>query len=510
MANYLIGIGGTGARVIESAIFLSFAGLGPDHLNIIIIDPDEANGNLTRTKTLIQLYKTCKEYFRDLPDDNFLLKTKISTPENYVWSVFERHNVKLSDYIYFSILQSTNKTLADFATVLFTEEELNTPLNEGFRGHPSIGAVVISEIPKNKDPWLSFFREIKEKTKNPYEAKVMLVGSLFGGTGASGLPTLSKVLKESEEALIDNNKNKILLGGIFVLPYFNFEFKEEDLLKQQIKMFVTSDNFYIATKAALRYYDTKELPFDEIYLIGDDSPRSVGKFSPGSKTQENMPDFIELISTLAAFDFFSQPSPQNIERTKFFYSRYESDTVKWHEIPTTRNINLKDEKTQEFKSKLTITTLFSYILSTYGYNTLGKTKVDYTWYLDNFKKDSPSSTGNIEKIKSLIELSKQFLWWLSSISKSRFSLFDISQFAKDEPKLNVPITLIDPEENPSNITSILKNAEDRKNENLKFDNFVKIMNKMKVKKELTTSSKFIDLFFKSAQRFSQDAYNINI
>lgn len=59
--NYLIGIGGTGARVVEAAVFMCAAGYGPDELSIFLIDPDKGNGNLARTTNLIDLYKDCKK-----------------------------------------------------------------------------------------------------------------------------------------------------------------------------------------------------------------------------------------------------------------------------------------------------------------------------------------------------------------------------------------------------------------------------------------------------------------
>ena len=55
--NYLIGIGGTGARVIESFVYLCAAGYGPDNeVTIFFIDPDKANGNLERTTAVVDNY----------------------------------------------------------------------------------------------------------------------------------------------------------------------------------------------------------------------------------------------------------------------------------------------------------------------------------------------------------------------------------------------------------------------------------------------------------------------
>lgn len=51
MSYYLIGIGGTGARCMESFIHLNGAGLLKDNqaVNLLYVDADVSCGNLTRT-----------------------------------------------------------------------------------------------------------------------------------------------------------------------------------------------------------------------------------------------------------------------------------------------------------------------------------------------------------------------------------------------------------------------------------------------------------------------------
>ena len=44
--SHIIAIGGTGAKFLESLIHLCAAGLGPEKISPIIIDPDTANGNI--------------------------------------------------------------------------------------------------------------------------------------------------------------------------------------------------------------------------------------------------------------------------------------------------------------------------------------------------------------------------------------------------------------------------------------------------------------------------------
>src|SRR4051794_26873422 len=56
--NFLIGIGGTGARCVEAVLHLCAAGLGPEDLWVGFIDQDADNGNLTDAKDLLRALGT--------------------------------------------------------------------------------------------------------------------------------------------------------------------------------------------------------------------------------------------------------------------------------------------------------------------------------------------------------------------------------------------------------------------------------------------------------------------
>ena len=53
MKNFIVGIGGTGAKCLEHLLHCCSAGLGPDNLWAGMVDQDEANGNVSRTKILL-------------------------------------------------------------------------------------------------------------------------------------------------------------------------------------------------------------------------------------------------------------------------------------------------------------------------------------------------------------------------------------------------------------------------------------------------------------------------
>lgn len=62
MSNLIaIGVGGTGAKLVEALIHLSASGHSPDTIYPILIDQDLHNGNVQRTKKVIQQYKILNE-----------------------------------------------------------------------------------------------------------------------------------------------------------------------------------------------------------------------------------------------------------------------------------------------------------------------------------------------------------------------------------------------------------------------------------------------------------------
>lgn len=76
---FLFGIGGTGARVLRSLTMMLATGvkLGVDEIIPIIIDPDAANADLTRTVSLLNNYSAIREKLQFSTDnkiDSFVQK----------------------------------------------------------------------------------------------------------------------------------------------------------------------------------------------------------------------------------------------------------------------------------------------------------------------------------------------------------------------------------------------------------------------------------------------------
>lgn len=316
MSYYFISIGGTGAKVMESLTHLCIAGLLPDHDKIFIsaIDPDVGNGNLERTATALNNFNVFQNFF--VGNDTPLFKNKISIVNPFPWNPTGTDKT-LDDMIEFQI---HNKTpVGMLYETLYTKIERNTTLNEGFRGHPSIGAAVLA---KKFDEGSKLTNHIEKTISEGDSVKIFLAGSVFGGTGASGLPTVARLLKNN----LKDYSDRISIGAILILPYFSFSPTENF-----DELFARSENFLPNTKAALKFYSERQNLFDSTYFIGDSVLSPVNQFSVGSSNQRNEAHIVEFYAALAAIDFFNR----NINSTNVFkyICHHQPNFFAWNDFP---------------------------------------------------------------------------------------------------------------------------------------------------------------------------------
>ncbi len=521
--NYLIGVGGTGARVIEAMTYLCAAGYGPKELNVFIVDPDEGNGNLTRTTSLLARYKTCRDSLSGRGGAR-LFKTVINTPEPAVWNVVRNKNQQLGDFINVEGIEQPE--LKDLISVLFTDKELTTELNEGFRGHPSIGSVLMADLDpvKTTNPWKMLWDDIGSVGK-AHDLRVFLVGSVFGGTGAAGVPTFGapKTLKNAPECKI-GDASKILLGAALVLPYFTMD--EDDDGQKMIKskeMCVTHRDFPIATKAALQYYGGKDLAFDQYYFIGDSLPEKVGKFRHGKKEQENRPHYIELVSALAAYDFFEQEEVKTLPEKLYLIAGRETKSLSWDTLPLARRKEDIQDRSEALKQRVLIMTAFGYMLNTYGKRILDTMKhrdVPDSWYntLFKYRENNPKDTDldlrqgkNAMRIKAATEFSNLFLNWVAALDDESGVVQLISRerlFGKEQPTPGlVSDKILDEVVNKAAIGELLKQAS--KSGKLDFVHAIDMLNEA-AKQPMERKSNgddFVDLFYRGATGFCEKNYS---
>ncbi|MBK9459116.1 MAG: hypothetical protein IPN94_06700 [Sphingobacteriales bacterium] len=180
---FIFAIGGTGSRVLKSLIMLLAAGHPIDAREIIpiIIDPDNQNGNLSDTETLLKAYQVVNKnavpnaategFFR--PKVRTLADidaTGMLTQNNFNYDFGESTNGTFSDFINYHGLGSLDKKFID---VLFSKDNLDSETTIGFKGNPNVGSIVLNSF--ENSPEFKLFTNIFDKDKD----RVFIISSIL-------------------------------------------------------------------------------------------------------------------------------------------------------------------------------------------------------------------------------------------------------------------------------------------------------------------------------------------
>ena len=431
-----------------------------DVIKILFVDPDEANGNLDRAKKTVSSYQKCHDLVtsrarsKDGNDVPWMIP-EIELFEPKVWSPLSgRDNKNLSSLFNYGNYKQDSEIKGLFDT-LFTKDERELSLEMGFRGRPAIGAAVMSQLDLeanalDSEPWITLFNQIGFEVGGAgKDITICLCGSAFGGTGASGFPTLGKLIankldakgyRSKEKSKSKNGVDKVKLGGILLLPYFSFEVPAE--LSTSKEIYASPDQFLLNTEAALRYYKVQAQGiFDTIYLLGNQSLAQVGQFSLGRDEQRNEPHFLELYAGLAIRHFWSHKPKQTGEAG--LISRANPNKILWSDLPD-----------EVVKQRLVNATRFAFAWLADLNESFDKASENFEkfaptapWILNFFdhgrgrRKDLPNFDSETEKITVINEWCTSYLLWLAGLHNSTGSdmslqLFDRSAFIENNGKIS--------------------------------------------------------------------------
>ena len=272
---YIFGIGGTGSRVIKSLVMLAASGVKIDASAIvpIIVDPDFANADVTRTIEQIKAYVAIRSQlaFNDATKNRFFEVPIENVVNDHRLALKDTKNKKFREFIEFSTMSKENRALA---SMLFSEANLESDMEVGFKGNPNIGSVVLNQFTDSQD-FIDFADAFKPGDR------IFIISSIFGGTGAS--------------------------GAITVLPYFAVKTDEEST--------INSSTFIGKTKAALQYYERNvngdESSVNVLYYIGDERTKQYENEEGGTE-QRNNAHIVELAAAMSIVDFASIQNDDSI------------------------------------------------------------------------------------------------------------------------------------------------------------------------------------------------------
>lgn len=289
---YVFSIGGTGSRVLRSMIMMLSCGMKLEMQKIvpIIIDPDMANADLTRTVKLGRLYNEIRKNISGGSQGGFFAPEIVKQDSGNILDILNTSDITFSRFMGVSSMSRESQALVK---MLFSQKNLGSSMKVGFKGNPNIGSVVLNQITDSRQ-FADFANTFEEGDK------IFIISSIFGGTGASGFPLLLKTLRTGNTFPNWSLINKAEIGAVSVLPYFRVRSSEESE--------IDSSTFVSKAMAALAYYEENIYNahlINALYFIGDDLA-NIYENNEGGVAQQNEAHIIEFLSATAFVDFVNR------------------------------------------------------------------------------------------------------------------------------------------------------------------------------------------------------------
>jgi hypothetical protein len=438
MAHYFIGVGGTGARCLEAVFYLTAAGLFNENLHILLIDPDANNGNSSFAEGLMEYYQ---QIYREKQPHNAQLTSRFRThhappPTLFQanindggqcparWNIQQRNDRRFSDIVGYA---SRPAQLRSFIDLFYNASDMNMELEVGYQGRTNVGAVALKQdLEESRDIERTGLREfltVLTKDLQNGEARVFVIGSVFGGTGAAGIPTIPALIKGLDaDALPQNSRDNLRWGCALMAPYFIFP--RNGAGGQNFGPGTDSTKHPVATQSALLHYAHTPPGYQHVYLLGSPYRSQTNEQNhPGGDRQRNLPHYAELVAALAAWDFYNLPEVYAQGRKLHYADSFDNGNdlgVSWDTMPVF--ISNHQSKRTEIKQKLVSFTTFAYLYRNILHNGFisNRSYLDSAMYADNFRGRNLSleSHAQEQSLVALNNLCGSYLEWLRSIGNT--------------------------------------------------------------------------------------------
>ena len=311
-------------RCIESLIHLCAMGMFDDtDIHLLALDTDKNNGNFSRLKETAIAYMNIKGV--DKANRVALSDTFFSANIHYYEFApnYEQRST-FRDVFNYGDTQYNHREQTDLADLVLTDNVEEFNLRHGYRAQTHLGSMMMyhSIIEAARSPLQS---DIKSYLQNIITAsqngnpRVFILGSVFGGTGASSIPIVPQALSKAA-AILSNGAVNVLqscrFGSTLLTSYFSFKNpSSQELAKQRV--IATSDKFALNSQVAMMFYDddtTVRNTYQRFYMMGTEGlewdpmkkdESNINETITGGERQKNDSHYIELLAACSALDFFS-------------------------------------------------------------------------------------------------------------------------------------------------------------------------------------------------------------
>ena len=205
MKRYVLLVGGTGARLADALIVAASAGVFPaEKLHVLLADTDRRGvqgASLVTAKMAdyARIYQAMETKEGPFRTDVAFSSWPEKLPEDAS---------TLADYT------AASEADALLCQALFDERAAGLDLHEGFHGRRALGMVtyagLLHDAEQNHNDVLScMVDEMAEAAHSGEEVRVVLAGSICGGTGAAGIAALTRYIRQRTE-------DKVNLGAVLL------------------------------------------------------------------------------------------------------------------------------------------------------------------------------------------------------------------------------------------------------------------------------------------------------
>ena len=329
MTHFIIAAGGTGMRMLEAFVHQCAAGIyAGDEFHLLSIDTDSENKNRKDLIALTEWYSKIRGEATAQKEGLFAAKLN----SYHFVTKMPQNNTNDFNNVIANIATTDREDNILLSKLLFSEKVRSLNLDHGYRAQTHLGsfhmyASILNSAKKikngnsdeNDNILKSFVTSLDNSDSN---SKILIFGSVFGGTGASSVPILPKALDDAGRLIIGNDFTIIdkKYGCSVLTDYFSFNAPTGEQLNQII---AKSQRFRDNSLLALDYYNSNMSDFyKNIYIVGNYdiettsySSKDESTVHTGGASQSNPSHYLELIATASTYSFLNSSN----DKTEYYF-----------------------------------------------------------------------------------------------------------------------------------------------------------------------------------------------
>lgn len=434
---FVIGAGGTGMRCLESMIHFCAAGrFSNKEIHMLALDTDLNNGNFSRVEQLYNLYKRLKGEHN--PQSNTMFGAKIhfyKHSPDYSGGSNATGETKFTDML---LRRGNSKDNNDLSALFFTKDCCDFDLKQGYRAQTHLGSMLMykaildatrkdNQQKQANKPLHDFLMQLGTTGERK---KCFVMGSVFGGTGASSIPVLPKAFEDAMKQQEGGEFKGLPVdwGAALFTEYFRFDLPDNDDGRE--KVIANSNCFGINSQVALTYYANDPMvrqSYRKFYVLGESDEQRQAEFGNsaiGGQDQKNPVHYLEMFATTAADSFFKDDEKDaNDGSDPTYYSRtVNADYIDFLDVVG----NNKNEQEQLATNLLTMLILASDTreIQVFSTDSFPKSRLPWKQWLWD---------AGLEDLQRYLKLYKEWSGQLWKSVQGADNLFFKSQFFTDNP-----------------------------------------------------------------------------